>query len=252
MTTWTPPALASEGRAYRHLLWRVVEAQHTASTMRLTDSLEEQATLEAILEKSKPPLPPNAQGLHYLLATPFRYRPHAGSRFRSAFEAGVWYGAEQLRTALAEKSYWRLRFLLDSPGTPELKPVGHTAFRVQVHTRAALDLTRAPFVAEQPEWTSKVSYLRTQQLATAARAAGIELIRYQSARDPEKGACAAALTPVVFGRSRVREQQKWFIAAGRTRVRCALDERAGGTFEFSREQLAGAASALPAAPPGRG
>jgi hypothetical protein len=239
LTTWTPPALASEARTYAHLLWRVVEAQHTASTMRLTDSLEEQATLEAILEHSKPPLPESVQGLHYLLATPFRYRPHAGSRFRSAFEAGVWYGAEQLRTALAEKSYWRLRFLLDSPGTPELKPVGHTAFRVQVRTRAALDLTRAPLAAEQADWSSKASYVRTQQLATAARAAGIALIRYQSARDPQDGACAAVLNPAVFGRSRPREQQKWFIAAGRVRVRCALAEPAGATYEFASAQLAG-------------
>ena len=145
MTTWTPPALASEARAYAQLLWRVVEAQHTASTMRLVDSLEEQGTLEGILEASKPALPQQVRALHYLLATPFRYRPHAGSRFRGAFEAGVWYGAEQLRTALAEKSYWRLRFLLDSPGTPDLKPVPHTAFRAQVRSRRA-DLTGEPFV----------------------------------------------------------------------------------------------------------
>ena len=132
MTTWTPPALASEAHAYARLLWRVVEAQHTASTMRLVDSLDEQAVLETILEASKPQLPEGARSLHYLLGTPFRYRPHAGSRFRAAFEAGVWYGAEQLSTALAEKSYWRQRFLMDSPGTPELKPVPHTAFRAQV------------------------------------------------------------------------------------------------------------------------
>src|SRR2546430_13202034 len=39
-------------------------------------SLEEQASLELVLEESKPPLPPEARRLHYLLATPFRYRPH--------------------------------------------------------------------------------------------------------------------------------------------------------------------------------
>ena len=238
MTTWTPPALASEGHAYAHLLWRVVEAQHTASTMRLVDSLEEQGTLEAILELSKPALPEAARTLHYLLGTPFRYRPRAGSRFRCPFEAGVWYGAEQLRTALAEKSYWRLRFLLDSPGTPQLKPVPHTAFRAQVRTRAALDLTRAPLAAERSAWTSPVSYARTQELATTARAAGIEIIRYESVRDPEHAACVAVLTPAVFGRSKPRAQQTWFIAAGRERVRCALDERAGATFEFSRGELA--------------
>ncbi|MBV8876721.1 MAG: RES family NAD+ phosphorylase, partial [Gammaproteobacteria bacterium] len=103
MTTWTPRALASEARAYARTLWRVVEAQHTASTMRLTDSLEEQSLLEAVLEESKPPLPLAVRRLHYLLATPYRYRPHLGSRFRAALEPGVWYGAEALRTALAEK-----------------------------------------------------------------------------------------------------------------------------------------------------
>ena len=147
MTTWTPPALASEARAYARTLHRVVESQHIASTMRLADSLEEQATLETVLEDSKPAVPEAARALHYLLATPFRYRPHSGSRFRAAFEAGVWYGAEALRTALAEKSYWRLRFLLDSPATPDLKPVPHTAFCAAVRTALALDLTRDPSCA---------------------------------------------------------------------------------------------------------
>ena len=241
MTTWTPPALASERRPYQHLLWRVVEAQHTASTMRLVDSLDEQGVLETILEASKPQLPEAVRSLHYLLGTPFRYRPHAGSRFRAAFEAGVWYGAEELATALAEKSYWRQRFLMDSPGTPELKPVPHTAFRAQVRTRAALDLTRAPFAAQRSQWNSPVDYAPTQALAAAARAAGVQLIRYESVRDPNHAACAAVLTPALFGRSKPRGQQTWFIAAGRERVRCALDERNGASFEFSRAQLAGEA-----------
>jgi hypothetical protein len=239
LTTWTPPALASERHAYAYLLWRVVEAQHTASTMRLVDSLDEQGLLETILEASKPEMPAAARSLHYLLATPFRYRPHAGSRFRSAFEAGVWYGAEQLRTALAEKSYWRQRFLDDSPGTPDLKAVPHTAFRAQVRTRAALDLTRSPFASQRAAWTSPDSYVRTQGLATSARAAGVELIRYESVRDPAHAACAAVLSPGVFGRAKPRSQQTWFIAAARARVRCALDERNGATFEFTREELAG-------------
>jgi hypothetical protein len=185
LTTWTPRALASEARLYAKTLWRVVEAQHTASTMRLTDSLEEQALLESVLEDSKPALPAPVRRLHYLLATPYRYRPHTGSRFRAALEPGVWYGAETLRTALAEKSYWRLRFLLDSPRTPDLKPVPHTAFQAAVRSRAALDLTRAPFVRERATWTQRSDYQSTQALAVVARTAHIELIRYESVRDPE-------------------------------------------------------------------
>jgi hypothetical protein len=237
LTTWTPPALASEARAYAYSLYRVVEAQHLASTMRLVASLEEQSTLEAILEQSKPQLPGGSAHLHYLLVTPFRYRPHSGSRFRAAFEPGVWYGAEALRSALAEKSYWRLRFLLDSPGTPDLKPVPHTAFRAAVRTGAALDLTAPPLVRERAAWTLRSDYSHTQALASAARAAGITCIRYESVRDPEHAACAALLSPVVFGRARPRSQETWFIAASRARVRCAREERGGAMWEFSGAQL---------------
>ncbi|TLY59969.1 MAG: RES domain-containing protein [Gammaproteobacteria bacterium] len=239
MTTWTPPALASEARRYGRELWRVVEAQHTASTMRLADSLEEQAALELILEASKPPLPPAVRRLHYLLATPFRYRPHLGSRFRAAFDAGVWYGAEALRTALAEKSYWRLRFLLDSPGTPDLKAVPHTAFRAGVRTAAALDLTLPPLKRDRAVWTHRTSYEGTQAFARLARAARIQIIRYESVRDPEHAACVAALDPAVFGRGKPRALETWFIAASRERVRCAKEERTGQTWEFGREQLLG-------------
>ncbi|HTL20207.1 MAG TPA: RES family NAD+ phosphorylase [Steroidobacteraceae bacterium] len=239
MTTWTPRALASEARTYARALWRVVEAQHTASTMRLTDSLEEQALLEAVLEESKPPLPPAVRRLHYLLATPYRYRPHLGSRFRAALEPGVWYGAEALRTALAEKAYWRLRFLLDSPATPDLKPVPHTAFAAAVRTKAALDLTRAPFVRERAVWTDPKSYQGAQELAAAARLAHIELIRYESVRDPEHAACVAVLDPSAFGRGAPHALQTWFIAAARSRVRCVLQGSDVPQFEFAAPQLLG-------------
>jgi hypothetical protein len=207
--------------------------------MRLADSLEEQSTLESILEESKPPLPPATRALHYLLATPFRYRPHLGSRFRAALEAGVWYGAEALRTALAEKSYWRLRFLLDSPQTPDLKPVAHTAFRAAVRSAAALDLTVEPLLGARAQWTSRTDYRRTQELATAARAADITAIRYESVRDPQHGACVAVLSPLVFGRGKPRAAHTWFIAASRERVRCAPHERGEASFEFTRAQLLG-------------
>ena len=207
--------------------------------MRLVDSLEEQATLETVLEESKPAVPEAARALHYLLATPFRYRPHSGSRFRAAFEAGVWYGAEALRTALAEKSYWRLRFLLDSPATPDLKPVPHTAFNAAVRTSMALDLTRAPFLRERALWTARTDYSRTQELAGAARAAQVACIRYESVRDPQHAACVAVLNPRAFGRARPRNQENWFIAASRLRVRCVRDERGGQAFEFTSGELLG-------------
>jgi hypothetical protein len=249
LTTWTPHALASESRPYAAALWRVVESQYVASTMRLVDSLAEQALLESLLEDSKPPLPAGSGQLHYLLYTPFRYRSRFASRFRAPFEAGVWYGAEALRTALAEKSFWQLRFLLDSPQMPDLGPVPHTAFTAAVRG-SGLDLTASPLAAGRERWTDRADYTATQALAAVAREAGIALIRYESVRDPERAACVAVLSPDAFARVQPRQTQTWVIAASRTRVRCAptiglepAARVAGGRlatmWEFSREQLTG-------------
>jgi hypothetical protein len=238
LTTWTPRALASERRAYTAEIWRVVEAQHVVSTMRLVDSLSEQMVLESILEESKPALPHEVAGLHYLLATPFRYRSANGSRFRAAFDPGVWYGAEELRTALAEKSYWRLRFLLDSPQTPDLGPVPHTAFTATVRG-TAIDLRTEPFVRDRLVWTDRTNYAATQALAAVVREAEVQIIRYESVRDPEHAACAALLTPAAFAGSKPRKQETWFIAASRLRVRCAQELRAAPGWEFSRAELVG-------------
>lgn len=231
MITWTPRELASEAREYAGDLWRVVEAQHTASTMRLVDSLADQAVLETVLEASKPALAAGAARLHYLLSTPFRYRPRFGSRFRAPFDAGVFYGAEHLRTALAEKSYWRLRFLLDSPGTPDLGPVPHTAFTSSVRG-LAVDLTREPLLRDRRLWVHPTDYAPTQAFAGVARDAGAAAIRYESVRDPEHAACVAVLTPQGFSRPSPRRQETWFLAAGRNRVRCAR-ERGGTGWEFT-------------------
>lgn len=202
--------------------------------MRLVESLADQAVLERTLEESKPPLPAGTERLHYLLATPFRYRPRIGSRFRAPFDAGVWYGAEVLRTAMAEKAYWRLRFLLDSPAMPDLPPVPHTAFVAAVRGRA-VDLTMPPFVRGREAWTDPADYTRTQAFAVVARSAAIDLIRYESVRDPDHDACVVLLTPGAFARQSPRRQQTWYVAAARTHVRCVRD---GEGWEFTRTQLA--------------
>ena len=82
--TWTPRAVASEAVRARRRLWRAVEAQHIASTLRLVANVEEQHLLERLLDQSKPPLPPETGGLHYLLSTPFRYSSPIGSTSSSA------------------------------------------------------------------------------------------------------------------------------------------------------------------------
>lgn len=218
--------------------WRVVEAQHRASTMRLVDTLDEQRVLEDLLEASKPPLPSEAAHLHYLLATPFRYPapPPVGSRFRGIGDAGVWYGADNEHTALAEVAYWRMRFLADSPATPDLPPVPHTAFRASVGG-SAIVLTEPPFARQRKRWQDPSSYVATQALAQVARSAGVALIRYLSVRDPGHRPCLAVLTPKAFRKPEPLEQHTWLFKVTRTRVlaesnmgveRIAFDARALG------------------------
>jgi len=214
--TWTPTALASEARAFEGSGWRAVEAQHQVASMLLVGGdLADQALLETILEEAKPPLAPGLAGLHWLLATPFRYRPPpSGSRFRGPADPGVFYGAEDRQTACAEAGYWRLRFWRESEGLAA-KPATLQITLFEFHNVAVrtLDLTAAPLANDRHLWTAPEDYTATQALAREARAAGIELLRYQSVRYPA-GRCLAVLGPGVFRREAHpyrHNQQTWHL-----------------------------------------
>lgn len=177
----------------------MVEAQHLVSTARIVDTMAEQALLEDILEENKPPIPKEADNLHFLLFSPFRYEPRQpnGSRFRAVYEPGVFYAAETVRTAAAEVGYWRWRFLQDTSGLERLQPCSFTAFKVPVNT-SGIDLRESPFDREYSAWQHPTDYSATQALGRIAREAGIGAIIYQSVRDPEKYFCVAILTPTAF------------------------------------------------------
>jgi hypothetical protein len=226
--TWTPPAVDSEARRATRRLWRAVEAQHIASTLRLVANVDEQLVLERILDESKPPLPKQATDLHYLLATPFRYASPIGSRFRAPGDPGVWYGAEKERTACAELGFWRWRFLMDSAGLDSLGPSPQTVFRAAIEGRM-VDLTQAPFRRARSEWTDPNSYAAPQRFAQLARQADVDAIRYESVRDPEHGGAVAVLTPGCFKPRRPLEQRIWLLTV---RADAAIWQREGQSYEF--------------------
>ena len=162
--------------------WRGVEAQHVVSTLRLTDSAAEHDVLEDLLEASKPPMPATDKPKHYLLATPFRYKPAHASRFRPPRVAGQWYGARDLKTACAEVAYWRNRFLLDSVGLEREVLVTQHTFFTGVVTGRAINLMLPPWDASRAAWTAN-SYAATQALAAEAQRRGVQWIAYESARE---------------------------------------------------------------------
>ncbi len=190
--------------------------------MKIVDTLEEQRVLEALIDRTKPSVPPECRELHYLLATPFRYgAPYpTGSRFRRAgLTPGVFYASSTAVTAMIEAAFHRLLFFADSPGTPWPSNAAEcTVFAVPFRTTGGLDLTRPPFDRDAARWTSPTDYAACQELADAARAAGLEAIRYASARDPD-GRNYALLTCGAFASAEPAERQTWRLHVGR--ARCA-------------------------------
>lgn len=217
--TWTPRAVSSEAHEWRGPVWRMVEAQHVASTMKIVDSQAEQDLLETLLEGSKPAPPPGAEALDYLLATPFRYNPlRSGSRFRSLTDPGVFYGAESVRTASAELGYWRWKFLNDALDLEKLEPVAHTAFRADVST-LAVDLRTPPFSADAKAWQHSADYSATQAFARVARESSLGGIVYQSVRDPRPAWCMALLAPQAFAKPRPHPaMQTWWLSVHQDQV----------------------------------
>jgi hypothetical protein len=190
----------AEFSSYRSTVFRLVEDQHRISTSRLTDSLVEEERLERLIEEVKPRLPAAARNLHYLLATPFRYGHRSPSRFRRAGERpGIFYASESAATCIAEMAYWRMRFFSASPGARlPATTTEYLMFGIGIASDRALDLTRPPFAKGRRKWVHKTSYEACQHFAASARAIAAQLIRYESARDPNGGFNVALFDPSCF------------------------------------------------------
>ncbi|KQU69999.1 hypothetical protein ASC75_07625 [Aminobacter sp. DSM 101952] len=242
LPTWTPAALSSEARALEGRCWRLVEAQHRVSTLKLVDDLDEQALLEELVEATKPVVPVECRKLHYLLATPFRYGSNypTGSRFRRAGKSlGVYYAAEKVQTAVAEMAFYRLLFFSESPDTPWPSDAAeYTAFAAAFKTTRAIDLTAPPLSEDAASWMHPTDYAACQQVTDDAREANLQAIRYRSVRDPRGGANLALLSCTVFAKPAPVERQTWRIRLGPSGVQ-AICEFPEIRIGFDRTSFAG-------------
>jgi len=234
-----PQPHAKDFHSYNGVVWRVVEAQHRISTNRLAVNSDDQALLELLVDRVKPALPPAARGLHYLLATPFRYGHSRASRFRRAGERpGIFYASEHIATAVAEAAWWRLYFLSRSPGLePPRATIEHTAFTIAIKATRALDLTKPPFVKATALWMAPDDYSACQRFAAAARGIGTQLIRYHSVRDPEHRANAALLDPAAFVENSPQIEQTWHFRIERGRLTAFAAFPGEEQYSFSAESF---------------
>jgi RES domain-containing protein len=196
----------------------VVESQHVFSTRKLVDSDLEQQVLEELIDAGKPPVA-GRKGLHFLLYTPFRYPPLGhGSRFGTRAERGIWYGSEEERTVFAEAAYYKLLFLEGS--TADLAPLMAelSTFRAAFRTERGIDLRRPPFEAYTSTLSSPTEYGAAQALGREMRAAGVEAVRYRSARDRAGGVNVALFSPRAFTGRRPSVPESWRCVATRQEV----------------------------------
>lgn len=205
---WTECRDAARPAPVRGTLQRMVESQEQVATARLVDSLDEQALLESLIERTKPPLP--AEGpRHYLLITPFRYPPlRHGSRFGARHEPALFYGSLSLPTLLAEAAFYRFHFwygMAEPPARPFV--TRHTVFSAGYRGERGLRLQDPPFDRFRKVLTHPSRYAATQRLGGAMREAGIEVFEYPSARHP--GLNAALFTPRALASRRPRSQEHW-------------------------------------------
>ena len=215
-------------------IFRLVESQEQIATNALVRTLAEQALLEDLLEASKPPVPTAAAGLHYLLATPFRYPPLPyGSRFGSRFEPSLFYGARSPRTTLAESAYYRFVFWSGMATPPAASMhTRHTMFRAELRTHRGLQLQKAPFDEFAATLADRSHYAATQALGTELRQAGVEAFEYQSARDPETGTNVALFTPAALGARTPVILEEWLCETDADHV--SYYSRHGGGFHDYR------------------
>lgn len=223
----------------------MVEHQERAATRAITDSLDEQARLETLLEAEKPAWMPGSEGLHWLLRTPFRYPPlRHGSRFSSVTEPGVLYGSEARETAMTEAAtyLWLFRAAPLSTGPLEVLSGGRTAVRFNVRSQRCAELCRPSARAWQDSLRDRGSWAATQQLGTVLRVASADEIRYPSARH-RSGINGAVFDPQTVAGNRRPHEEHWQFRLDDER--CWWGRGRTGSYEVSHAELSDASGRIP-------
>ena len=203
-------------------LWRMVESQSQVATLELVDTLQEQATLENLIESSKPPVSEGAENLHYLLSTPFRYPPlRWGSRFGGRHESGIFYGSVEIDTVLAESAFYRFLFWQGMSVPPPEKRLitQHDMFSVRYSCNPGLKLQKQPFLSRIEEITDPQSYRTSQGLGSHMREFKVQGFEFPSARCPRHGINIGLFSPKALLGHRPDNQQRWVCETASKMVR---------------------------------
>lgn len=193
-------------------MFRLVESQEQVATMGYVDTLEEQAILEEMLEKAKPPYAGSVDEYHYLLTTPFRYPPLKwGSRFGRVDEPSLFYAGCTPEVTLAESAYYRFVFLysIKNLNTNDKIRSEHTLFCVRYQATHGARLNSKAFAPWYKQLIDPISYSATQKIGHDMRNAGVKAFEYASSRDLRHGQCVALFDLTGFKDKTIRSSTQW-------------------------------------------
>ena len=178
---------------------RLVQQQGIDALGPLVDDLDQLARLEALVERSKPPMP-SLPASHPLLSSPFRYPPlRHGSRFEGREHRGMFYGSRTRIGSLVEGAYDALLFW-EGFSEPPKAPIRRrqTLFSVLLQTNRGRQLQDLVDAAAQAALRDPRQYGPTQRLGSWMREEGIEVFEYLSARTREPLVQVGVFTPAAL------------------------------------------------------
>ena len=198
LTTWTPVVIASSATQFSETLCRFVVKNAHSSIAKITDTDDELILVSRAIGRQVTTLDKEFRNLHPLLQLPFIAKAYqGGSRFRAQFDSGVFYGADTIETAAAERGYHHHLFVKSSPELSNSGATPFTFFTIKIAMKL-VDVRKPPFSKRPELFNNKNSYTDSQRFAALVRLSGVPGITYSSVRNPSVGSCVAMLTPIGF------------------------------------------------------
>ena len=196
--TWTPAAIASRAEGFTNTVCRFVIKDARRSLSKITDTNGELELVESAIRRQRDLFDQRFRDLHPLLQMPFLAKSYpGGSRFRGDFDPGVFYCADTVQTAAAERGYHHHIFVKSSPELLNSGATPFTFFTVKIAMNC-VDVRKPPFSKSPELFNNKNSYIDSQRFASLVRLSGVPGIKYSSVRNPSAGSCVAMLSPIGF------------------------------------------------------
>ena len=198
---WTSTEVDSNSEHFDSVTFRFTSSDGRVAIQEVSTSTRTVDIVEKILYEHRSRNAVSTGNLHRILATPFeRVDPEWPTRFRGAYDPGVYYCAESVETAACEFGFHKLSNFLKASPTLERLETNIIMVTAAISTRG-LDIRLPPYSKHNKVLQSVNDYTKTQELGRVARSATIGAITYKSARGNTSGACVAVLSPSAFKHS---------------------------------------------------